>query len=227
MEIETYPRAVAMMASVLRDWLSRLALGVVLIAGLARADYQPLPLTELFAGSDLVALGTIAAVDESTFLVKDYNVLFGAAPSAPLMVKRFRDWSGNARWAPYRVGQKVLLFLAAAGDKAPAGEPVWRIRGRGGEGEMPVEDGFVYCQGLYLEGFARRTHDVQQGALQGYRFVLEDFLSALQGYNRCYRLSVQECKRRTVSIQRVCDGQALERYRERSPLQRYLVERSE
>jgi hypothetical protein len=220
------PAGVAPMTPVLCHWLTPAVLFMVLIGGPARADYQPLPLTELFATSDLVALGNIAAVDETTFVVEDYQVLAGAPPEAPLVVKRFRDWSGNARWSPYRAGQRVLLFLTAA-ESTPSGKPIWKIRGLGDEGEMPVEDGYVYPQGIYLDGFVQQQYEVQHGRLQGYRFVLEDFLSALHGYNRCYRADVQEGKRRQVTIHQICDAQALQRYRDASPLNRYLVRLSE
>jgi hypothetical protein len=216
------------MPTLLRKRIAHAAILAVLawLAGSAHADYEPLPLPELFAGSDLIALGTIAEVRDTIFELGDFEVLFGPATEGPaLPVERFRDWSGNARWSRYRPGQRVLLFLARPRETASGATPPWRIRGAGGEGEMPVEDGHVYLQGLFLEGFERQTFAVQQGRLQGYRFALDDFLAALNGYNRCFRAGEAGGERRTC-LRPVCDAQALQLYRAHSPLQRYLVDKS-
>jgi hypothetical protein len=141
-----------------------------------------------------------------------------------LEVKRFIDWSGNARWTGYRAGQEVLLFLTRPDDE-PANDPRgWKILGYGGEGEMPVEHGFIYCHGLFLKGFDRERFRVQHGRLDGYRFRSDEFLAAVKGYRRCFRLDEEQIKGRPAAIVQACDDKTLTSYRQRSPLNRYLVE---
>ena len=197
-----------------------------LTAALSQADYEPLALHELFLGSDIIVLGAIEEVRDDTFLLEDYEVLSGPDPDRALEVKRFVDWSGNSRWNEYRAGQKVLLFLTRPGDELKDGPRPWKIRGYGGEGEMPVEDGFIYCHGLFLEGFSKQRFRVQQGTLDGYRFHLDDFLSALKGYNSCFQFDEGPNKRHPKSIVQQCDDETLANYRKQSPLHHYLLEQT-
>lgn len=192
----------------------------------SQADYQPLALHELFAGSDLIVLGTITEVREKTFLLGDDEVSSGPSLERPLEVKRFVDWSGNSRWSEYRVGQEVLLFLARSGGEPHDSPRPWKIRGYGGEGEMPVEDGFIYCHGLFLEGFERQRFRVQHGILDGYRFHVDEFLAALKGYNRCFRFAEKPNTGRPPSLVQQCDDETLAIFQEQSPLNRYLVEQT-
>lgn len=214
------------------SWSRRLLLHMGFFALLSfmvtpsEADYEPLGLQELFAASDLTVLGTIEEVREKTFLLGEYEVLSGPSPDRPLEVKRFINWSGNSRWSGYREGQAVLLFLTRPGGEPHDSPHPWRIRGYGGEGEMPVEDGFIYCHGLFLEGFSRQRFRVQHGNLDGYRFAEDDFLAALKGYHRCFRSAGNGSKGHPPSIVQQCDDETLATYRKQSPLNRYLVEQT-
>jgi phage-related protein len=197
---------------------------LVLWPGPASADYEPIPLYELIGGSEIIVLGTIAKVQEHTFLLEDFRVVFGSTRDEPLEVKRFVDWSGNARWTDYRSGQMVLLFLIEPTDKVNNENHHWQIRGAGGEGEMPVEEDFIYCHGLYLKGFNQHKFRVQQGTLHGYQFDFDTFLSALEGYKHCFSLEgVPGAGGRSLTMLRVCDDVALESYQRKSMLHRYLV----
>lgn len=197
---------------------------LVLWHSIARADYEPIPLHELIGGSDIIVLGKIAKVQEHTFFLEDYQIVFGPTRDGPLEVKRFVDWSGNTRWTDYRSGQMVLLFLIEHTDKVNNKSHHWQTRGAGGEGEMPVEQGFVYCHGLFLKGFNQQKFRVQQGTLHGYRFDFGTFLSALEGYKRCFSFEgVHRLEGRPLTMLRVCDDDALETYQRESTLHRYLV----
>lgn len=189
----------------------------------AHADYEPIPLYELIGGSNLIVLGTIAKVQEHTFFLEDYRVVFGPTRDRPLEVKRFIDWTGNSRWTGYRAGQTVLLFLIEPADKVNDKSHHWRIRGAGGEGEMPVEEGSIYCHGLFLKDFNQQNFRVQQGILHGYRFDLDTFLSSLKGYKRCFSVEGAPGGGKPLTMLRVCDDAALESFQQESALHRYLV----
>lgn len=198
------------------------ALFVILLVSInARADYQPLALTELFGGSDLIILGTIESVGKDRFRFSETEVYAGDIGDAPVQVNKYRDWTGGRRWSAYRAGQTVLLFLSKPGEEDAAGEP-WRIRGLGGEGEMPIENGGIFPHGLNLDGFERKTFLVDGGELYGYSFDLETFESALIGYLRCFG-SREAAAEGFEEPARGCSDSELESYRAASPLHRYLV----
>jgi hypothetical protein len=199
-----------------------LAVSLLLLVGInARADYLPIPLSELFGGSELIVLGTIESVGDDSFTLRETEVYAGSIGDAPLQVKKYADWTGGRRWSAYRAGQTVLLFLTkTAAEEKVAGEH-WRIRGLGGEGEMPIEGGAIFPHGLNLGGFQRQTFDVDGGELYGYRFDLDTFTSALTGYLHCFGSEAA-----AESIEEPageCTDRELATYRATSALHRYLV----
>ncbi len=114
-----------------------------------------------------------------------------------------------------------MLFLFK---QEGTGGPSWRILGAGGEGEMPIEEGFIYCHGMFIQGFKRQQgFAVQGGTLNGYRFELATFLSAIAGYHRCFRLKGPLLQRPRILI-RNCTDEAIEKYRRQSALHRYLID---
>lgn len=194
---------------------------LMLACGPSNADYEPIPLHELVVGADLLVRGTIMEVREKTFEVEVLKVIRGSARSKRIEVQRFVDWTGSARWTSYQAGQGVLLFLLKEdGDAGPS----WRILGVGGEGEMPIEEGFIYCHGMFIQGFKRQQgFAVQGGTLNGYRFELSTFLSAITEYHRCFRLKGPLLQRPRRLI-RNCTDEAIKKYRRQSPLHRYLID---
>jgi len=193
----------------------------MLACGPTNADYEPMPLHELVVGSDLLVCGTIVEVQEETFQLKVLEVIRGNAPPERIEVRQFVDWSGNARWMSYQPGQRVLLsLLKQEGD----GDPSWQILGAGGEGEMPIEEEFIYCHGIFIPGFKRQWgFAVQGGTLNGYRFELGTFLSAIEGYHRCFRLKGPFLQRPRILV-RSCTDEAIENYRRQSALHGYLID---
>lgn len=190
----------------------------------AHADYEPLRLPELIGETELIVLGTISEVRENTFVLEDYDVVVGAHSDGPLEVKRFVDWSGASRWMKYRVGQTMLLFLVAPEAGAKGKIEPWRIRGIGGEGEMPVAGGFIYIQGPLLRRSDIQKYVVDQKTFYGHRFDLKVFISAVKGYKRCFRFVKTEVEKRSRTVLRLCDDETLETYGRESELHCYLVE---
>lgn len=189
----------------------------------ARADYQPIALTELFGGSELIVLGTIESVGDDSFALRATEVYSGSIGDAPVEVGKYADWTGGRRWSAYRAGQTVLLFLRKpAADEKAAGD-YWRIRGFGGEGEMPIDGGTVFPHGLNLEGFRRQIFKVDGGELYGYRFDLATFTSALKGYLRCFGSPRQPAAEGIEEPARECADSELTSYRAASALHRYLA----
>lgn len=198
---------------------------LVLWVGRAHADYEPPHLWELIGESEFIVLGTISEVREETVVLEDYDVIFGPRSEGPLEVKRLVDWSGASRWTAYRAGQILLLLLSTP---APAGEEdepqIWQIRSIGGEGEMPVENGFVYTRGPVIGRSGIQKYTVYQGTLYGHRFDVETFVSAVVGFKRCFRIFRADVETDSRTVLQLCDDETLDAYRRESELHRYLVE---
>jgi hypothetical protein len=192
---------------------------LLLVATGARADYPPLSLTELFGGSELIVRGEIVRVGDEAFTLQPTAVHAGLVPDGPLQVEKYRDWTGGRRWSAYRTGQDLLLFLE---ESSPDGETggQWKIRGLGGEGEMPIEEGTIYPHGLNIDGFERGVYEVDGGELYGYRFDVETFLSALTGYLRCFDAELGPAAGGRTEE---CTSDEMAAFETTSPLHRHLV----
>lgn len=212
-------------AITLTSILSAALLMLALPLGHAHADYEPPRLSELIGESELIVLGTISDVQEKTVVLEDYEVIFGPRGEGPLEVRRFVDWSGASRWTAYRAGQTVLLLLSRPAAAEEEGEPrAWRIRGIGDEGEMPVENGFVYTHGPVLGRSDMQKYIVDQGTLYGRRFDVKTFVSAVEGFKRCFGFARGDAETDSPTVLQLCDDEALDAYRRESELNRELAD---
>jgi hypothetical protein len=154
---------------------------------IAKADYSALYTTEMIGRADVIVLGTVEEVGAEDFELRVEQMLHGAE-AGPLRVRSFRDWTCASRWAPYRVGQRLILFLVAG----TTSDPRWAILGAGDEGEMLVEDDTVYHQ-LWPDRRGRsRTHQVSGGRFRGVIAPLHDVVDALAAYRALYLLDFDE-----------------------------------
>jgi hypothetical protein len=113
---------------------------VVLVATPASAKYSAPPIHDVFGISELVVVGEISGLQRDSFDLEVEEVVVGDAGDT-VRIRRFQDWTCAHRWAPYKKGQRVLVF--ASRDK----EGAWRIRSAGGEGEMPLVGDDVVLRG--------------------------------------------------------------------------------
>lgn len=103
-------------------WLSVLAL----IGMHGAPDYRRHKLHELVATADQIVVGTIDAVQDTTFDLTVERTLAGE-DRPKLHLRRFIDWMCASRYAPYSTGRRVLLFVVD-------GRPI----GGGNEGDWPL-----------------------------------------------------------------------------------------
>ena len=169
-------------------WYLTLA-ALVLATGAAEAKYIPTPLEDMLGSSDLVVTGSIARVDSESFVLRVEKLVAGEHDAPTLEVQRFRDWACARRWAPYAAGQRVLLCLFRA--TSLDGEPVWRIRSGGGEGEMPIasdDDGraFVYYRRGNLPFASDGRYPLHGGELYAVRMPLEATLRTIRAFRRAF-----------------------------------------
>lgn len=123
---------------------------VALFPSFAEAKYNPLKLTDLLGASDLILVGEITRVLDRSFELTISERLAGTYSEDKITIVRFRDWPCARRWAPYKVGQRVLVCLAIKKRRSEADGKeveVYRVRSGGNEGEMPIVGDHAYYLG--------------------------------------------------------------------------------
>jgi len=148
----------------------------------ASADYVRTSFADLAGTSAAIVVGTIAEVDEDTFLLSVEDVLAGPTKKGEkLKVRRFQDWVCAWRWADYEVGQKLLVFLNRAKE-----EPVWISRGAACEGESPIVENEVHAnfdlpgQTVEYQGRLGGKCYLTAVPLHGVRTAILDFRAAFR-----------------------------------------------
>jgi hypothetical protein len=136
------------------------------------ADYLSPTLLQLAAGSDLVVVGRIVALDNSTFMLSVEETLAGTTADSLVRVARFQDWACSTRWQPYAIGQREIAFLCW-------NEGGYRTNGPGAEGEWPITGDRVTCAYYHPSPEIRRPGTV---------LPLEMVTSALKDFAVCVRI---------------------------------------
>ena len=195
----------------------------VAAASVAKADYVSTTLLDLVGTADIAAAGEIVEVHQDTFVLKVDETLIGEKHET-IEIQQFRDWACASRWAPYKVGQKVLVFL-----EEKDGE--FTLPGAGGESESPIEGKFVYCQFPYP---ADPLDLERYGAHHAPKLRLHDLMGAIREYRSCFRVTPAKDPWRRVGehkeyfafdrIEQVCSTLALRKYTTHSAVHTYLVE---
>lgn len=136
------------------------------------ADYLPPTLLQLAAGSDLVVVGRIVALDKSTFTLLVEETLVGTAADSRIRVARFQDWACSVRWQPYAIGQREIAFLCRNKGR-------YRTNSPGAEGEWPISGDQVTCAYYHPSPEIRSPGNV---------LPLEMVTSALKDFGACVRI---------------------------------------
>lgn len=192
----------------------------------ALASFIPMQLVDLVATADFIATGEIAEVRKETFILK-VNDVFAGKPGEKVEIVKFQDWPCAWRWAPYEVGQEVLVFVKREEGKL-------QLLGAGGESESPIVDEQVYCQfpcELKLFVFGKiGDHQVPKASLK-------DVNAALTEYQKCFRLTPAKKPWKRVSkqgelfsidqIKQQCTDAELAAYARKSPVHKMLVDETQ
>lgn len=182
-------------------------------------DYDVVPLPRLIGLADLIVSGTIASVEESTYEFRTDEILKGSASGNIRVTQFVPSRFDGPRAAPYATGQRFLLFL----ETQPEGAEHWKIMGLGGEGEMPLEDGYVYFHGRRLEDLALGEFRVHGTHRRIQRVSVEDFRDAVRGYLRCFRWHPAGGDRVRPEPEQICDDVAVAEYRAAGPMHERLT----
>lgn len=201
---------------------SALALGMLALATDAVARYKPPAFHDLAGASDLIVVGTIVRLSDSTFTLQIEEVLAGTWPDARVTALRHVDWTCSRRWRPYEVGQREIAFLRRlAVGAAGSSEAPFRTMSPGDEGEWEIRDGRVSVQGFRIPGGEVFNDGEHPG-----QWVSSDLVrDALRTYRQLYVFTPSPGGR--YEIGRRVSGAAFAEFSARSFVHRYLVATTE
>lgn len=185
------------------------------------SDFEPIPLPRLIAISKLVVVGEVTQIQDKTFTFRIQDSLIGEVSNELIEVKQYIPRRFECpREAAYATGQHFMLFLVPNDDENT--RQVWLILGINGEGEMPIEDGFVYFHGRFVEGLERHEYLVHGSQRLIQRFSVELFKAAVHDYPLCFQWQTNSEDNR-LEPRLVCNEQDLEHYRTQSVIHEYLA----
>ena len=190
-------------------------------------DYDVIPLPKMIAISDLIVIGSVRELGDSTFTLDIQETLFGDIGSQKLNVKMFIPSKFDGpRMLPYAIGQRFLLFLSIPTEEKSS--LYYKVLGYGGEGEMPIEGEFLYFTGYNLEGLVPTTAKVHGMERVLQRFSLTDIKDAVKNYGQCFVWTkVEEIKnnkkRERLVPSKKCPDADMENYQSKSWIHDYLV----
>jgi hypothetical protein len=188
-------------------------------------DFEPIALDKLAGVADLTVEANVRPVGDSILVVKVKQRIAGDKCAGEIRVRQFHPskFEGSPRTIPYQTGQTYILFLKKNG----AGD-LWTIYGKGGEGEIPVADGFAYFPGRNVSVLEYGQYEVWGNKLHIQRYPFTSFVSALKDYRACFQWSVVEKTSKTeIHLPKlVCDKAKLNEYMNQSPFHKYLAQLS-
>jgi hypothetical protein len=177
-----------------------------------KASYTPYQLPQMIFKAEQIVYGEIIAIDSLTYHLKvEKSVL---DPLDTIEVRRFRNWACAWRWADYKVGQRVFLFL----DKYNG---IYHALSAGNEGELPVYHDSVYvgvkCFGrvttffdqfekrkFYNDaGYLARVNKLYGAEYKGFKTNLDVFFYSMKVLRKCFTVSFSKAHYSGVAITQV------------------------
>lgn len=182
------------------------------------SDYALIPLGRMIGTAQLIVAGEVVQIGDGTVTARVDQTLAGTSPGSTVTIRQYipSKFDGTPRPAPYAAGQSFVWFLTKY---EPSGG--WKIMGAGGEGEMPVENGFVHFMTPVLEGIAAQSFRVHGASRTLRRIEAAPFFDAVKRYRSCFEWRAAEGDRPKPT--QICDDAVLDQYGRVSALHRHLI----
>ncbi len=193
-------------------------------------DYISVPFERLIGTAKLIVTGTVEDVGDSGFKFYIDEYLLHRHVSRTIDVTKYIPAEIFAcRSLPYEKGQRFTLFLTKSGQNRT--DQPWNIIGHAGEGEMPIDDDFIYFEGYDLKGLEHKPREVHGVTREIQRFNVNDFKDAVKKYHECFSWELVEYiknnkKRERWQPSKRCPDVTVENYQARSWLHEYLFQKT-
>ena len=146
----------------------------------SKADYDALSISQLIDKSELIAQCKIIQISDGYFEIQIIEIVKGSLASSKIKVEKFQNWTCASRYSDYQIGQIELIFL-----RKNAFHDFWNVLGSGNEGEMQIEDNFLYYSAKYTIGSEKLDSiPIGKGVFWGFRYSLDEVTIAIKDYLR-------------------------------------------
>jgi hypothetical protein len=175
----------------------------------AEAFRAPPPLARIVGTADVIAIGRITSVCDETFKLRVTEVISARVPfnQLSISIRRSSRSPTDPRWAPYKQGQDVLIFIKREGDVR---QWLWSFAGMPNDSEWPVNEELV---SIKLSGYQFFAQMLPRSAV----------ISALKGYKSCFSWG-EVHPNNLLSPSRICGNEILEAYCIKSVIHRHLAQ---
>ena len=106
-----------------------------------KVDYSAIRLWQMALSADKIVYGEITELREKEYTLKIESSI--TEDKGTIIVERFQNWTCASRWAPYKTGQKIVVFIENRNGTN-------HIMSGGGEGEMEVKNEIVAIDAVTL-----------------------------------------------------------------------------
>ena len=182
-------------------------------------DFEPIPLPQLIGIAEYSVIGSVTSMTDTSFWFEINEGLIGNLSSNRIEVKKYvPNKFDGPRAAEYAVGQTFLLFL-----KYDNQNKIYTIYGLGGEGELPINNNFVYFHGRTVEGIAYAQAKIHGVERRIQKYDRQKFKAALSAYRKCY-IYLYDKKIKKYSVNKSCSEEAIDAQKSIDFMHQYLIE---
>src|SRR5690242_5812941 len=162
------------------------------------SDRVAMPLSKMIGTADLIVWGSVKTVHDSSFVLNIHKNLNGTNIQGSVEVLNVTpDKFSSQKPVPYKKDQSFILFLTKPKDFEKKSR--WKTMGFG-EGQMPVENDYVYFMANNIDDLKFDNYVVQGVKQYVQRFESAIFLKAVEEYTKCFRWTKISATRATPQI---------------------------
>ena len=192
--------------------------------GGAQGFRVPTPLAQLVGSADAIIFGEIASVTPEFIELSATEVILARVDvdQRRLSIERMARSPTDPRWAPYREGQQIVLFLTRTDNEGNR----WSFAGPVNDSEWPVDEEKVYLYDRFVEGLPLQKFSLEGQDFHAQALPYETVAAALRDYGSVFRWEKSATDDAWRPIKR-CGHYLAADFPARSPLHQLLVRETE
>ena len=186
-----------------------------------QAFRAPPPLAEIVGTADAIIIGRISSVDNVKFKLHVTEVISARIPfnQTSLHVRRSPRPPTDLRWAPYKQGQDILVFLNR---NTEARQWFWSFASLPNDSEWPVNKELVYFFDRFIDSLPINSNKIDGYQFFAQRLPRSTVISALKRYKTCFSWQ-NTLSDDLLSPNMICGDDILKRYCIESVMHRHLA----
>ena len=180
----------------------------------------PTPLAQIVGSADAIVRGEVTSVSPESIELSAAKVILARVDvdQRSLSIARMARAPTDPRWAPYREGQQVVVFLK----RPEEGGNRWTFAGPANDSEWPVGAEKVYLYDRFVEGLPLRKYSLEEQEFHAQALSYETVAAALRDYGLVYRWE-KSATDHTWHPKKRCGRYLAAGFAARSPLHQLLI----